>query len=495
MDSFLTMLETTPNIVAIVDEQNRVKYISKSLANFANIERAELVAYRPFLDLFNNPDMMDMMTSVLNNDLDSGDTAKAIIDGEERYYKVISVPLETAEKGRLIDITDVTPIMIARYQAESASTAKSDFLSKMSHEIRTPMNAIIGMTNIARNVDDPKRKEDALIKIDAASKHLLGLINDILDVSKIEADKFELYYHTFDFRKMIHNTINVISVHSEEKSQKLIINLDECLPQYIICDELKLTQVITNLISNAVKFTPEGGTVRFNATCGVTPNTLRIDISDNGIGISEEQQLRLFNAFEQADVSTTRKFGGTGLGLAISKRIVEMMGGQIWIESKLGVGTSSIFTFTFEEAEYEPALDEAEEILADTYPIRFRGTNILIAEDVDINREIIEAILDETEISIDFALNGLEVVSMFKESPDKYSLILMDIQMPEMDGFDATKAIRALDLEKAKTIPIVAMTANVFKEDIEKCLSVGMNDHLGKPVDINELIKVLKHYL
>ena len=494
MDSFLTMMETTPNMVAIVDEHTRVKYISNELAKFANIERAELVAYRPFLDLFNNPDMMDMMTSVLDNDLDSGDTAKAIIDGEERYYKVISVHLETAEKGRMIDITDVTPIMVARYQAESASTAKSDFLSKMSHEIRTPMNAIIGMTNIARNIDDPQRKEECLIKIDTASKHLLGLINDILDVSKIEADKFELYYHAFDFRKMIHNTINVVSVRSEEKKQKLIINLDECLPKFIISDELRLTQVITNLISNAVKFTPEGGTIRIKVTCGVTPNTLRIDVSDNGIGMTEEQQLRLFSAFEQADASTTRKFGGTGLGLAISKRIVEMMGGKIWIESKLGEGTSSIFTFTFKEIEYEPALEENEEFLEASLP-SFSGVNILIAEDVEINREIIAALLEETEISIDFAENGMMAVSMFKENPDKYSLILMDIQMPEMDGFDATKSIRALDLEKAKTIPILAMTANVFKEDVEKCIDAGMNDHLGKPVNINEIIKAFNNYL
>jgi len=494
MDSFLTMLETTPNMVAIVDEQNRVKYISKELANLANIERAELVAYRPFLDLFNNPDMADMMTSVLNNDLDSGDTAKAIIDGEERYYKVISVPLETADKGRLIDITDVTPIMVARYQAESASTAKSDFLSNMSHEIRTPMNAIIGMTNIARNVDEPERKEDALIKIEVASKHLLGLINDILDVSKIEADKFELYYHAFDLRKMIHNTINVISVRSEEKKQKLIINLDGCLPRHIVSDELRLTQVITNLLSNAVKFTPEGGTVRFNATCGIAPNTLRIDISDNGIGISEAQQLRLFSAFEQADASTTRKFGGTGLGLAICKRIVEMMGGQIWIESKVDEGTSSIFTFTFKEAKYEPVTDEDEEPVTASDLPTFRGINILIAEDVDINREIIAALLEDTEVSIDFAVNGLEAVSKFKENSGKYSLILMDIQMPEMDGFNATRAIRALGFAEAETIPIVAMTANVFKEDIEKCLKAGMNAHLGKPVDINEIFKVFRHY-
>jgi len=487
------MLDATPNIVAIGDEQNRVKYISKPLATLANISSASLATYRPVLDLFANPDMVEMITAVLDDEMKSGDTAKVVINGEDRYYNVVFVPMETAEKGRLIDITDVTPIMTARYQAESASAAKSEFLSNMSHEIRTPINAIIGMTKIARKTDDPGRKEDSLIKIDGASRHLLGLINDILDVSKIEADKLEIDMHSFDFTKMIGDTISVISIRSDEKRQKLITTMDDSVPRFIVGDELKLKQVITNLLSNAVKFTPDGGRITISVKKD-SMNKVRVEVADSGIGISKEQQTRLFTAFEQADASTTRKFGGTGLGLAISKRIVEMMGGNIWVESNPGEGSKFIITFMFEEGA-ENSLVEMEDTPASVDLTSLHGKSILIAEDIEINREIMAALLEETGLIIDFAVNGAEVVSIFSANPGKYDLIFMDVQMPEMDGHSATRAIRAIDLEEAKTIPIIALTANVFTDDIEHCLNAGMNGHLGKPVDFDAMIEVLTQYL
>ena len=407
--------------------------------------------------------------------------------------------------GILVDMHDITEIVITKELAEQASLAKGDFLSHMSHEMRTPMNAIIGMTGIAKNSNDPEKKEYCLDKIEGASKHLLGVINDILDMSKIEANKFELDFNPFVFKKMLTNITNVLNFRVEEKQQHLIINVDDNIPATIVGDELRLTQVITNLMTNAVKFTPDGGTITLTAhdlPAGDGAHTLQIAVADNGIGISEEQKSRLFTSFVQADGGTTRKYGGTGLGLAISKRIVEMMGGQIWIESTIGVGSKFIFTIAYEKGELKQDPDAYK---ADAGPggepsdieksFNYSGHTILIAEDIDINREIIATILEETGISIDFAENGMEAVTMFKEHPHKYSLILMDIQMPFMDGYDATRKIRAEGYAEAAAIPIVAMTASVFREDVEKCLESGMNDHLGKPVDTGDLFDKLEKYL
>jgi CheY-like chemotaxis protein/two-component sensor histidine kinase len=367
----------------------------------------------------------------------------------------------------------------------------------MSHEIRTPMNAIIGMTDIAKKTDDPQRKEDCLTKISLASKHLLNLINDVLDMSKIEADKLDLDFHPLSMLKVIRDSVSVMSVRSEEKKQMLTVDIDDSLPKFIIGDELRLMQIITNLLSNAIKFTPEGGRISLIATHDPTSASIRIEVADTGIGISKEQQKRLFNSFEQADAGTTRKFGGTGLGLVISKQLVEKMGGHIWVESAPGEGATFIFTFKYESCEDDFDIEQYNSYLSRTVidlP-NFEGRTIIVAEDVEINQEIISAMLEETALVSDFAINGVDAVSMFKKTPDKYDLILMDIQMPEMDGYDATRAIRALGTEKAVSIPIIALSANVFKEDIDKCLEAGMTGHLGKPIDYDVLISTLNQYL
>ena len=536
--------------------------------------------------------------------------------------------------GRTVHLqhsVDVTELISAREQAMASSRAKSEFLANMSHEIRTPMNAIIGMTNIALSAKSIERKDYALGKIDSASGHLLGIINDILDMSKIEAEKLELNPVAFDFEEMVKKVINIINLRIVEKQQKLTVHIDENIPRRLICDDQRLAQVITNLLSNAVKFTPEYGDIGLSAQLLNNEHehcVLRISVSDTGVGIKEEQQAKLFNPFEQAESSTTRKYGGTGLGLAITKRIVELMSGEISVSSAPGEGSAFTFTIKADKAEDEtpgsgrsaggavpenakilivdddanireyfidilmrfgiscdeagsgeealrlieagtkydlcfidwkmPGMDgvalarrirgvnsgkfiivmisssEWEEVRAETEsagidkfmgkPIvpsaiiecinmcfgvdllnderdrldaqdRFRGYRVLLAEDVEINQEIVTALLEPTLLDIDCAENGAEAVRMFSESPDKYNIIFMDLQMPEMDGYEATRAIRALPHEKAKTIPIIAMTANVFKEDIDRSLASGMNDHLGKPLDFAAVLSILRQYL
>jgi len=403
--------------------------------------------------------------------------------------------------GSTDDITE-TVLMQSRLEqalqaAQDASKAKSNFLSNMSHEMRTPMNAIIGMTTIGKSASSIESKDDAFAKIEAASNHLLAVINDVLDMSKIEAGKLSLLEEPVHLEKTIQKTLDVILFRVEEKRQILNTHIDEGVPPMIIGDEQRLTQVLTNLLANAVKFTDEGKEIRLEVHLMESEDdccTLKFSIIDQGIGISSQQQERLFTSFEQAELSTSRKFGGTGLGLAISKYIVDLMGGTIWIESELGKGATFAFSIKvkvvqdYVEADFESG-DADEE-----FP-NYAGKHLLLAEDVEINREIVIAVLEATELEIDCAEDGAEAVRMFQENPSKYDLIFMDIQMPNVDGFEASQKIRTMDVLESKTVPIVAMTANVFREDIEKCLEAGMNGHLGKPLDFEAVKQTLKKYL
>ena len=576
-------------------------------------------------------------------------------DGEYSYFQAFGETIRDKDgnairvAGAVMDITESKNILLdserQRIAADAANKAKSAFLSSMSHEIRTPMNAIIGMASIAETTDNVDRKNYAVGKIKDASDHLLGVINDILDMSKIESGKFELSPTEFHFEHMMQRVENINGFRIEEKKQNLTIHLDGAIPKIILSDEQRLAQVITNLLSNASKFTPEKGTVEVDAKLLKEENgvcTIQIRVTDSGIGIAADQQAKLFQSFQQAENSISRKYGGTGLGLVISKNIVEMMGGKIWIESELGKGATFAFTIqadrvkekahvlpswgnvrflavdddpavleyfckimerfgspcdtvstgksALEMIEQKGAYDfyfvnyrlpdmdgveltrllksqktnktdktdktdksdggkniapkviimapidwsiietEAKKAGADRFlskplfssPIvdiingyiriepkdikatheshkniarQFNGRCVLLAEDMEINREIVQTILEPTLIKIDFAENGLQAVDMFKKEPEKYDMIFMDVQMPEMDGYEATRQIRALGVPQAKSVPIIAMTANVFKEDVDRCLESGMNGHVGKPIDFSEVIIQLQKYL
>ena len=407
----------------------------------------------------------------------------------------------------IIGFTVSLILLKALRDAMAANRAKSNFLANMSHEIRTPINAIIGMTSIAESTDDNDRRINAIGSIKDASSNLLDIVNDILDMSKIEANKLELMPVEFSLEKVLRGVINILQFRINEKQQVLTIEYDSSIPRVLIGDDKRLTQVLINLMGNAVKFTPDKGAIGISArsvklehgTC-----TVQVDVSDTGIGVSKEQHERLFNSFEQAESSTSRKFGGTGLGLAISKRIIEMMGGEIWLVSDLGKGSVFSFTIKARVADVLPndsASSELDDSSRDERPQNaiiadcFIGRRILLAEDVEINREILLALLEPTSLEIDCAENGYDAVSMFIKNSEMYDLIFMDIQMPEMDGFEATRMIRASASPRAKEIPIIAFSANAFKEDVEESMKAGMNMHISKPVDVNEVMRILTEYL
>jgi len=393
----------------------------------------------------------------------------------------VSYLMKGMEKWR--DQEELLRIEIAHEQA--ASRAKSSFLSNMSHEIRTPMNAIKSMTLFAKKAPDVYKKDAYIKKIEDASEHLLGIINQILDMSQIEADKFTLVPRAFNFADMMNEVTGFLHVTASTKDIYLTADMADGLPLTIVADDRRLAQVITNLIANAIKFTPQGGRVHLSVQQDENER-LRFTITDTGVGIPLDAQAGIFNAFEQAEAG--QKVGGTGLGLAICKRIVTMMGGDIWVESEGGQGATFIFTLPITAAG-AAALPDGEGLVLT--PNCFQGRTFLLAEDIEINREIILTLLEDSGAEMVCAENGAQALAIFRANPARYDLIMMDLQMPEMDGLTATKHIREFD----QTTPIIALTANVFQEDIQTCLDAGMNDHLGKPLEVEDMVKKIMRHL
>ena len=415
----------------------------------------------------------------------------------ENEIRRLNADLEVRVRQRTADLEIANQsLTTAKEDADAANRAKSTFLANMSHELRTPMNAVMGLTNIAlRQTEDP-RLRDLLGKVDRASHHLLAVINDILDISKIEAERMTLEKNNFILGEVLENLISVIGHNVSDKGLTLSIDVPPDIGRLTLRgDALRLSQILLNLTANAVKFT-EAGTITLRvlqvekSLVGVL---LRFEVQDTGIGISAEDKERLFTAFEQADGSMTRKYGGTGLGLAISKRLAHLMGGEIGVQSQLGSGSTFWFTARIETANEIVAPAQAKNAKSAEERMRTEHANahILLAEDEPINQEVARGVLEDVGLVVDLAEDGNEAVALAKQN--RYALILMDMQMPNLNGVDATRAIRSLP--GYAEIPILAMTANAFDEDRQVCIDAGMNAHIGKPVDPNKLFETLLKWL
>ena len=389
-------------------------------------------------------------------------------------------------------------LQIAAENAESANRAKSTFLFNMSHDIRTPMNAIIGYADLAsRHLDDPAKLEKYMENIQVCGQNLLMLLNNVLDLARIENDKTEMEYSVSDVEKDFRNCIAMFQNQADSKGQTLTVTTQLPYP-YIYADIPHLTEVCTNLVSNAVKYTGAGGTIR----CGITQKPggkegwcdTVVTVADNGIGMSQEFQKHIFEPFERERTSTVSKVEGSGIGMGIVKKLVELMGGTVEVESKIGVGSTFTVTIPCRIASEDEIQAKREINPSDQKCLC--GTRILLTEDNDLNAEIATELLQEEGCTVDRAKDGVECVDMLEKAADgTYQLILMDVQMPVMNGYDATKKIRRMDDPQKANIPIVAMTANAFSEDKQVALDAGMNDHIAKPINMSVLVPTLRKYL
>ncbi|AZZ36346.1 hypothetical protein CIK05_05925 [Bdellovibrio sp. qaytius] len=394
--------------------------------------------------------------------------------------------------GNFFDLTNSKKADREIREAQEASKLKSTFLANMSHEIRTPINGVIGMTHLLKDTHLDEEQKDLCENISRSADSLLTVINDILDFSKVEAGKLEIEYIAFDLQDMVNEVIRTLTFAAQKKSIVLRLQLENPLTQLVLGDPGRIRQVLNNLLSNAIKFTSVGFvTLRVSADVVDETARLRFEIQDTGIGIANDAQEKLFQSFNQADSSTTRKFGGSGLGLSISKGLVDLMGGEIGVISKARQGSTFWFTLNVKLSKASTLKKESTEKF--NTKSKFKNAYILVAEDNQINQLVAIKMLEKMGFKPQAVANGHEVLKALRERD--FDLILMDCQMPELDGYDTTKALRQLGEAKFENIPVIAMTANAVAGDKEKCLAAGMNDYISKPVEPGALFQVVEKWL
>jgi PAS domain S-box-containing protein len=504
-DELDILLNTIPALVFFKDLDHRYVIVNNAFIDFAGIPLNKIIGKR-LKDLNIQYDHHDNYIENEKQVLRMGIPIYNITERLKKDNKFIWLNTNLASvknpEGKIIGLIgvswDITPtkeyeeqLKKAKELAEEGTKAKSLFLANVSHEIRTPMNGIIGMTQILLNTKLTKKQKEILDLIISSSDNLLALINDILDFSKIEADKLTFVEKDFELNKPFKDVQRILSVKAEEKSLKLTLNLNKNLPKYVRGDEYRLKQVIFNLATNAVKFTDKGFiriNVDYYGKIGKKYN-IKITVEDTGIGIADDKKDLLFKSFSQIDSSSTKEYSGTGLGLAISKHLVEMMEGEIGVESKVGKGSKFWFTIKLKPAENINKTKKSNNV--NTSFLKSKGKiKVLLVEDNYVNQKIAIISLKSVGFNVEIAFNGKDAVEQFKKN--KYDVILMDVQMPVMNGYDATKEIRAIEKQKnLPRTPIIALTANAMKEDEEKCLNAGMDNFLSKPFKPLKLIELL----
>lgn len=514
-----TVFTASPDLIWYKDENDRFIMVNPRFAQIANLSPSEFIGKTTTEVLPNESAIVfyenDKRASKGKSVYFSEDKIP-FGDGHIEVLDVVRTPLYS-RNGKYAGLLGVARDVSRRVEVEktlrntqgelreavraanAANASKSSFLARMSHEIRTPMNAIIGMGNIVArklNLVPPPHEEikEHVSQIELSSQHLLGIINDILDISKIEAGKIVLASEAFHVNEFIDSVKTIILPRCQEKNIAFTLHVKEDIPAFLVGDALRLRQVFINLLGNAVKFTPEGGQVTFALECLERVNAMahmRFTISDSGIGIDKEVRDKLFMPFEQGDVSIANTYGGTGLGLAISKNIIDLLDGVIEVAS----GESSGTTFTislwlpYEEGEQNVGLPRPD-------TLECKGRRILLVDDVELNRLIVKELLSSLDVLIEEAENGRQAVDMFLASSENYyDIILMDVQMPVMDGYEASIALRTMEREDARKVPIIAMTANAFREDVEQAMEAGMTEHLAKPIEPEKLVALLFHYI
>jgi signal transduction histidine kinase/CheY-like chemotaxis protein/HPt (histidine-containing phosphotransfer) domain-containing protein len=607
-DTFATLMSVTPNLMVMMDDQSKITYISKPLADLAGIEDHEMAVGRPVLDLFHDMNMKLVIGEILDTDDFYDSTLELFWDNKKRYFKIISDKFSGNAPGRFIDMSDITPVMEARLDAEKANSAKSSFLAQMSHEIRTPMNAITGMSELILREEASPVVHEYAATVKQAGSNLVAIINDILDFSKIESGKMEIIPVDYEFAFLISDVIAIIRMRLREKPIYFAVNVDSAIPQKLRGDLVRMRQILLNLLSNAVKYTNKGHII-FTVgieECREESLILKFEITDTGIGIKQEDMGKLFDNFSRLDSLVNHGVEGTGLGLAISRSLCQAMGGDVTVQSKHGEGSTFtayipqniqdktplaavaepetkkvlvyetreiygnsivcsidnlgvscklaagadefiqaleerfdfifVASFLFGEAQKEIRKRNSDTILVlmaeygegiaerqarfismpvhsigianilngteelrvynnDDSVVRFTAPNarILLVDDIRTNLDVAEGLLSPYAIQVDSCLSGKETLKLVQEN--EYDLILMDHMMPEMNGIETTKAIRALEGEYFQQLPIVVLTANAIVGMRDMFLEMGFNDYLSKPIEIVKLDEVIARWI